>query len=42
MFCNIFSCFYKKNKVDIEEIKWNRIKTLPLYHLYLRKQNNKF
>ena len=31
MFCNIFSCFYKKNKVDIEEIKWNRIKTLPLY-----------
>ena len=28
--------------VDIEEIKWNRIKTLPLYHLYLRKQNNKF
>jgi len=41
MFCNIFSCFYKKNESDIDEIKWQRCKALPLYHIYIRKQNYK-
>ena len=40
MFCNIFSCFYKKNDSDIDEIKWKRIKLLPLYYSYIHKQNN--
>ena len=41
MFCNVFSCFYKKNEPDIDdEIKWKRIKLLPLYNAYIHKQNN--
>ena len=41
MFCNIFSCFYKKNEPDMDEIRLKRIKLLPLYHLYVCKKNSK-
>jgi len=41
MFCNIFSCFYKKNEPDIDKIKLKRIKLLPLYDVYIRKKNSK-